>query len=49
MDEAREITMAFSQLTGQLSKRVRFKYFMPQELQEIQQNESGENDKLSVD
>ncbi|MDP3694654.1 MAG: recombinase [Desulfocapsaceae bacterium] len=37
MDEAREITMAFSEYTGQLSKKVRFKYFMPQELQEMRQ------------
>jgi hypothetical protein len=26
MDEARKITMAFSEFTGQLSKQVRFKY-----------------------
>lgn len=37
MDEAREITIAFSEYTGQLSKKVRFKYFMPQELQEMRQ------------
>jgi len=41
MDEAREITIAFSEYTGQLSKKVRFKYFMPQELQELQQATSG--------
>ena len=41
MDEAREITMAFSELTGNLSKKVRFKYFMPQELQEMRQAISG--------
>ncbi|MFH2123442.1 MAG: recombinase [Pseudomonadota bacterium] len=37
MDEARDLTIAFSKFTGQLSKKVRFKYFMPQELQEMQQ------------
>jgi hypothetical protein len=37
MDEAREITMAFSEYTGNLSKKVKFKYFMPQELQEMRQ------------
>ena len=37
MDEAREITIAFSEYTGNLSKKVRFKYFMPQELQEMRQ------------
>jgi hypothetical protein len=41
MDEAREITMAFSEYTGNLSKKVRFKYFMPQELQEMRQATSG--------
>ena len=37
MDEAQEITMALSEFTGNLSKKVRFKYFMPQELQEMRQ------------
>ena len=37
MDEARQITMAFSEFTGQLSKQVRFKYYVPQELQEMRQ------------
>lgn len=37
MDEAQKITMAFSEFTGNLSKKVKFKYFMPQELQEMQQ------------
>jgi len=41
MDEAREITMAFSEYTGNLSKKVKFKYFMPQELQELRQATSG--------
>ena len=35
MDEAREITMAFSKLTKRLSKKVNFRYFTPQELREI--------------
>lgn len=46
MDEARKITMAFSEFTGQLSKQVRFKYYVPQELQEIRQATSGKKDKL---
>jgi len=35
MDEAREITMAFSKLTKRLSKKVNFRYFTPKELREI--------------
>ena len=35
MEEAREITIAFSQLTKRLSKKVNFRYFTPQELREI--------------
>jgi hypothetical protein len=46
MDEAREITMAFSEYTGNLSKKVRFKYFMPQELQEMRQATSGKKNEL---
>ena len=41
MDEIREITMAFSGFTGKLSKKVKFKYFVPQELQEMQKATSG--------
>lgn len=36
MDEAREITITFSDLTARLSKRIRFKYYVPQELKEMQ-------------
>lgn len=36
MDEAREITVAFSGLTSRLSKKLRFKYYVPQELKEMQ-------------
>ena len=36
MEEAREITIAFSGLTKKLSKKVNFRYFVPQELKEIQ-------------
>ena len=35
MEEAREITMAFSDFTAQLSKKVRFRYYVPLELKEI--------------
>ena len=46
MDEAQKITMAFSDFTGNLSKKVRFKYFMPQELQEMRQSTSGKKNDL---
>ena len=46
MDEAQKITMAFSEFTGNLSKKVRFKYFMPQELQEMRQSTSGKKNDL---
>ena len=48
MDEARKITMAFSEFTGQLSKQVRFKYFVPQELQEMRQVTDRKKDELST-
>lgn len=48
MDEARKITMAFSEFTGQLSRQVRFKYFVPQELEEIQQVTDRKKDGLST-
>ena len=48
MDEARKITLAFSKFTGQLSKQVRFKYFVPQELEEIQQVTDRKKDELST-
>ena len=35
MEEAREITVAFSKLTKRLSKQVQFRYFVPQELKEM--------------
>ena len=41
MEEVRKNTMAFSELTGRLSKKVKFKYFIPQELQEMVQATSG--------
>ena len=41
MEEVRKNTMAFSELTGRLSKKVKFKYFIPQELQEMRQAISG--------
>ncbi|MFH2122772.1 MAG: recombinase [Pseudomonadota bacterium] len=48
MDEARKITMAFSEFTGQLSKQVRFKYYVPQELQEMRQVTNRKKDELST-
>ena len=35
MEEAREITIAFSNLTKRLSSKVHYRYFVPQELREI--------------
>jgi len=43
MEEAREITVAFSDLTKKLSKQVRFRYFVPQELKEVQVDPDREN------
>lgn len=37
MAEAQEITMAFSNFTAKLSKRIRFRYYVPQELKEMQE------------
>ena len=48
MEEVRKNTMAFSELTGRLSKKVKFKYFMPQELQEMRQAISGKK-RVSAD
>lgn len=42
MEEARQITIAFSNLTKRLSKKVNFRYFTPQELKEIGPEESTE-------
>ena len=36
MAEAMEITMAFSDFTARLSKKIKFRYFVPQELKEMQ-------------
>jgi hypothetical protein len=38
MEEAREITMAFSDFTARLSKKIRFRYYVPQELREMQES-----------
>jgi hypothetical protein len=38
MEEAREITIAFSKLTKKLSSKVHHRYFVPQELREISAN-----------
>jgi hypothetical protein len=38
MEEAREITIAFSKLTKKLSVKVHHRYFVPQELREISAN-----------
>jgi hypothetical protein len=46
MEDVRKNTMAFSELTARLSKKVKFKYYMPQELKEQQQATSGKKDAL---
>lgn len=38
MDEAREITLAFSAFTARLSKKIHFRYYVPQELKEMQES-----------
>jgi hypothetical protein len=35
MAEAMEITVAFSDFTARLSKKIRFRYYVPQELKEM--------------
>jgi len=35
MEEARKITMDFSDFTARLSKKIRFRYYVPQELKEM--------------
>ena len=35
MAEAMDIRIAFSDFTGRLSKKIRFRYYIPQELKEI--------------
>lgn len=35
MEEAQEITIAFSKLTKRLSSKVHYRYFVPQELREV--------------
>lgn len=45
MGEAREITMAFSDFTARLSKKIRFRYYVPQELKEMQESPLSLKDK----
>jgi hypothetical protein len=42
MEEARKITIAFSKLTKRLSRKVRFRYFVPQELREVREDSEEE-------
>ncbi len=37
MAEGREIVMAFSDYTAKLSKRIRFRYYVPQEIREVRE------------
>ena len=37
MAEGREIVMAFSDYTAKLSKRIRFRYYVPQEIHEVRE------------
>jgi len=43
MAEAMEITMAFSDFTARLSKKIKFRYFVPQELIEMQYGPAEES------
>jgi hypothetical protein len=47
MEEAREITIAFSKLTKKLSSKVHHRYFVPQELREISVNSQKHEEKSS--
>ncbi len=42
MARARDITIEFSDLTKELSKRVNFRYYTPEELKEVQPDNSGD-------
>ena len=43
MTEGREIVMAFSDYTARLSKRIRFRYYTPREIDTFMKNEGNEN------
>ena len=46
VDEGREIVMAFSDFTGKLCQRVRFRYYTPREIEEyLKTTETPEADK----
>ena len=49
MEEAREITMVFSDFTARLSKRIRFKYYVPQELMEIDDSSIDSKEQNTAD
>lgn len=40
MEKAREITIKFSELTKELSGQLGFRYYSPEELQEVQKSQS---------
>ena len=42
MEEARQITISFSELTRKLSKKVQYKYYVPQELREMRSEKTSE-------
>ncbi|WP_319549492.1 recombinase [Desulfogranum marinum] len=42
MAEGREIVMAFSEYTGRLSKRIRFRYYTPREIEAFMKTEQKE-------
>ncbi len=45
MAEGREIIIAFSDYTAKLSKRIRFRYYIPREIDEFMRT-TGKNDKI---
>ena len=48
MEEARQITISFSELTRKLSKKVQYKYYVPQELREMRSEKTSEAEAVTV-
>lgn len=48
MEEARQITISFSELTRKLSKKVQYKYYVPQELKEMRSEKTSQAEAVTV-
>ena len=48
MERAREITVEFSELTKQLSKKVEFRYYTPDELKQFHQPIAKSNEEMTA-